>query len=80
MVKTPRSYGREPQIDLSERTLEIDATENSARLYYPFRVCVKRFIVCREWAQVRIYYDLFDQTQKMKLKNKDFVCRVREKM
>lgn len=78
-VATPPSYSIEPEIDLSERTLEIDPTDKSARLYYPFRVCVKTFIVCLKWQQVRIYYDLLNQEKKMMLKNKDFVCRVRDK-
>lgn len=80
LVQTPASYSTEPEIDLTERTLEIDATDKSARLYYPFRVCVSKFIWCTEYKQVRIYYDLLQQDTKLMLKNKDFVCRVREKL
>lgn len=79
IAQTPPSYPVEPEIDLSNRTLEIDPADKSARLYYPFRVCTKRFIICVAWAQVRIYYDLLNQDTKMALKNKDFVCRVRDK-
>lgn len=66
-------------MDLSERTLEIDPADKSARFYYQFEVCTKRFIICTKKEMVKIYYDLFDQVTKMKLKNGDFVLRVREK-
>lgn len=80
IASTPPSYVLEPEIDLSLRTLEIDASDKSARLYYPFRICTRRLLwACLKEEQVRIYYDLLDQGTKIKLKDKDFVCRVREK-